>query len=284
MTINDLQNALLDQTSDKARSWLDNSLVKLESSSDLNNDFLLYSALCQRKLGPEGKTDKTLKLSQLPAFSLADAARVILLNKALGHTATGKQSEFLWNAYRRGDDQEKAAIMKGLALLDPGGAHSDLAIHNGRTNNSELFAALALNNIYPALFFDERAFNQMLLKALFMDLDISGVENLATRHNATLTKLAMDLVYERLAANRQPPPSIWLALQFNQLNETQCITVQAHIQSEDEKQRYYCAQALHLWAQPIHSPILREAVLQQNEQEQQVAIRSTLSKVAANQL
>ncbi len=88
-----------------------------------------------------------------------------------------------------------------------------LALATGRTNSLNLFSALALNNRYPAKHYDERAFHQLVLKALFMDLDISHIIDLKQRLSATLSQLAIDLIKERIAAHRPPPTSISYAIQ-----------------------------------------------------------------------
>jgi hypothetical protein len=80
-----------------------------------------------------------------------------------------------------------------------------------------LFAAIALNNDYPANHYEQRAYHQLVLKALFMDLDISQIIGLQQRKCPQLSALAIDLVNERLAADRQPPGSIWLAIDSEHL-------------------------------------------------------------------
>ena len=84
----------------------------------------------------------------------------------------------------------------------------------------DIFSALALRNPYPADMYDDDTFFHMLLKALFLDLNIALVMGLTSRRNSELTQLSIDLVNERLLAKRMPPASIWLAMHFDDLNDT----------------------------------------------------------------
>ncbi|MNP62969.1 hypothetical protein D3C76_1583120 [compost metagenome] len=65
-----------------------------------------------------------------------------------------------------------------------------------------MFAALALDTAYPSHHYNEQAFNQLVLKALGMGLDVRRLIGLTQRHSVTLNQLALDLLDEQLAAER----------------------------------------------------------------------------------
>ena len=97
----------------------------------------------------------------------------------------------------------------------------ELALQAGRTSNPQVFAALALDTAYPSRHYPERAFHQLVLKALGMGLDIGRLVNLAQHHSVTLNQLALDLLDEQLAASRTVSPGLPKAIAFDLLSPAQ---------------------------------------------------------------
>lgn len=91
----------------------------------------------------------------------------------------------------------------------------------GRTSNSQVFAALALDTLYPSRHYPERAFHQLVLKALGMGLDVSRLLGLSQRQGVTLNQLALDLLDEQLAAARPVSGGLYLAIAFSLLSPAQ---------------------------------------------------------------
>lgn len=147
----------------------------------------------------------------LGSFSLVDLARLVLLLEALdGETADG--ADWLRDYFRAGDKTEQLLVLRALALLDDDGRLKPIALDAGRRNDTALFAALALDNPYPAAYYDEREFNQLVLKALFLEQPLARVRGLAARANSELSRMCEDYAQEREAAGRAVPGDIWLAL------------------------------------------------------------------------
>ncbi|WP_058556876.1 EboA domain-containing protein [Thiohalocapsa sp. ML1] len=139
-----------------------------------------------------------------------DAARACLLLTALD---TGAEPPALVDAlFRAGDERERAALIKALCLLPEPARALATARAAGRSNSMLLYAALALENPYPACCYDERDFNQVILKCLFSGLPISRVTGLQSRANPSLSRMCEDYHDERIAAGRTLPADIWLAL------------------------------------------------------------------------
>jgi hypothetical protein len=65
-----------------------------------------------------------------------------------------------------------------------------------------------LHNPYPADYFDEAAWNQLILKAFFTDKDVTQIMGLDERKNARLAQTLADYAAERRAAGRSLPPNI----------------------------------------------------------------------------
>ncbi|TDQ17109.1 hypothetical protein DFQ04_1761 [Algoriphagus boseongensis] len=83
------------------------------------------------------------------------------------------------------------------------------AIDGCRTNMTIVFDAIALNNPYPPSHFPEANWNQMVLKAIFMQRPIYRIQNLEQRRNPALAQIASDFAHERWAAGRKVMPELW---------------------------------------------------------------------------
>lgn len=148
-------------------------------------------------------------------------ARALLLAQLLGQASVGERSGLLRQLFLWGDDHEKVATLKALDWLDSEGLCLELALQAGRTSNPQVFAALALDTAYPSRHYPERAFHQLVLKALGMGLDIERLVGLEQRQGVTLNQLALDLLDEQLAADRPVSPGLPRAIAFHLLSPAQ---------------------------------------------------------------
>ncbi|OPA84022.1 hypothetical protein BFW87_29430 [Pseudomonas fluorescens] len=152
---------------------------------------------------------------------VAELARALLLAQTLEHTPDAEHVSTVRQLFLWGDDHEKTALLKALDWLDSDGLCLELALQAGRTSNPQVFAALALDSAYPSRHYPERAFHQLVLKALGMGLDIGRVVGLPQRHGVTLNQLALDLLDEQLAAKRPVSPGLPDAIAFSLLSPAQ---------------------------------------------------------------
>ena len=74
---------------------------------------------------------------------------------------------------------------------------------------TSVFNAIVLNNPFPATYFTEDAWNQMVLKAIFMQQPLYQIYGLEARRNDKLAKIACDFAHERWAAGRVVSPELW---------------------------------------------------------------------------
>ena len=74
-----------------------------------------------------------------------------------------------------------------------------------RTNSSELFSFMAHTRQYPKSFFTEAEYNQMVLKALFVDISVQKIIGIKERKNTKLNTMINDYIEERELANRSLP-------------------------------------------------------------------------------
>lgn len=113
------------------------------------------------------------------------------------------------NIFGTADLDERVAILKGLAILPYQNRLTEIASEGVRSNSKLLFEAIALNNPFPCDCFNESQWNQMVIKAAFIDSSVGDIFGLERRANAALSDMAIDLVHERNAAGRDINPEIW---------------------------------------------------------------------------
>jgi len=205
--------ALAEQLDDSELHWWRQAREQLARQPDANTAALL-SGQCKRHLHDRALPDND-------SWSLIQLARALLLAQVLEQSSGGGQLSMLRQLFLWGDDQEKIAILKAFDWLDSHGVCVELALQAGRTSNSQVFAALALDTPYPSRHYPERAFHQLVLKALGMGLDISRLVGLSQRHSTALNQLALDLLEEQLAADRAVSVGLPLAIAFDQLSPVQ---------------------------------------------------------------
>jgi hypothetical protein len=199
-----------------ASDWLQQQLRHITEAQAKSEVLLLASAQTRRQLG------NCSVRSFLPGdWTLTQLARVLLLAQALHTHPLSEREQLFRQVFRSSDDDEKICWLKALSFFDANGLVLDLALQAGRTNNSLVFSAIALSNNYPAHHYEPHAFHQLVLKALFMDLDIRAIAGLKERLDKDLSRLAFELVAERLAAGRNPPATIAFAILFVHLDNRQ---------------------------------------------------------------
>jgi len=199
------------------RQWLDTAFKKLENANDLIYELSIVNTIAQRKSG-HGKLEKSpcfletgMGSIDISQWEKGDAARILLTLKAIDLDRPNG-SRVVKELYSLGDEGEKAALIKGLILYSQDDALKLIALEAGRTNSVLLFESLATNNPYPAAYYSEPEFNQLVLKALFIDVGINYVYGLTEKANPELSRMCEDYIEERLLANRTLPADIWLAL------------------------------------------------------------------------
>jgi hypothetical protein len=135
-------------------------------------------------------------------WSVDDAARAILV---LALEADERMVEQL---YREGDSREKRAIVRALPLLPRAGRFVELALDAGRTNEGDLFAALACDNPFPARHYGEPAWNKLVMKAAFVGAPLDRMIGLDRRANRDLCRMALDYVDQQESAGRTHPAEL----------------------------------------------------------------------------
>lgn len=184
--------ALRRQCSEDTWAWFARALGDDASAFD-KNQFLGVYAGAGRRFGP-----------------LGTQARQLLVRHACSVLADAAVEDLVDEIFYRGDNQERAALLAILDQLPEPARFCALASEACRTNVQSVFEAIACNNDYPARFFDDDTFNQMVLKALFIGTSAAAIRGLDARQNPDLIRMAEGYASERRAANRPVPQDVAL--------------------------------------------------------------------------
>lgn len=202
------------RAAEPARSWFLERLAKLDAGS-----FAAAHAGAGRRLGSasceltdaerSSLQDAGLLLpEQWPLSAVGRAALSVELSSRL---AAAAYEASLVQQFRTGDNGEREAILRSLSLLPEPGRFVELAIDACRSHVQSVFDAIACENPYPAAFFPEHNFNQLVLKAFFTGVQVKRIAGLAQRRTPELARMAQAYASERRAAGRSVPDDLELA-------------------------------------------------------------------------
>ncbi|MBP0631185.1 MULTISPECIES: EboA domain-containing protein [unclassified Cupriavidus] len=118
----------------------------------------------------------------------------------------------LEHCFRFADHGESCALYRALALLPSGERFVWRAGEGCRSNMRSVFEAVACDSPYPAQHFDEVAWRQLVIKAVFIDVPLWRIDGIDRRLSPELARMALDLADERCSAGRDVPPQLWLCL------------------------------------------------------------------------
>jgi hypothetical protein len=103
---------------------------------------------------------------------------------------------------------EYVAYLKGFAVFPAGAELYGRAREGVRSSIGPVFCAIACHNPYPVDYFDEEAWNQMVVKCVFTGAPIETIVGLNQRRNPEVIQMMRDLVAERNAAGRPLPDAV----------------------------------------------------------------------------
>ncbi|MCM8535666.1 MAG: EboA domain-containing protein [Lentisphaeraceae bacterium] len=172
------------------------------------NEFMTLSAAAPRRLGRKTVefTEEEQNILQgihptLTTQTPGNLGRVLLAAKV-------QSPECVEEMIIRGGDDEQAAVVIALNLRDDAAVYKDKVVHACRTNSTIVHGAVSQDNPYPAKYFDDQAFKQLVIKTIFMGLDFDKITNLESRFNGELGQSLTDFFDERKAAGRWLPDSV----------------------------------------------------------------------------
>lgn len=104
---------------------------------------------------------------------------------------------------------ELTAFYKALPILPNPESLCARASEGLRTNITDVFCAVAHHNPFPSEQFDEVAWNTMVLKALFIGVELAPIHGLDDRANTALMRMLCNYAHERWAAGRTVSSELW---------------------------------------------------------------------------
>ncbi len=198
------------QLDEDTAAWLEHKVSEIENQ----RSFVIAFGLIPRKVPRESlaidqELETQLKMVN-PGFdpnrwTLDDFCRLTLLLSL--DVKTNRQ--FLTSLVGAADMREQVVIFRALPLLPNAPDFVSLAIDGLRTNMTDVFDAIALDSGYPLKYFPDDAWNQMVLKAIFMQRPIYRIVGVDERCSAKLTGILRDFAHERWSAGRDVTPELW---------------------------------------------------------------------------
>jgi hypothetical protein len=194
----DLWAALDDRVSPEALAWLRESVAAIEAdAAAVRTRF----PMAGRKVG-RAPLDPDADADDVHAWTIDDAARTLLL-VALGD---GVEAE-LRDLYRFGDAAERRGLLRALRYLPVADRAMDILDDAIRTNDTRLVAA-ALGR-YATEHLDDAAYDQAVLKCVFIGVPIAPLDGLPGRATPETARMLAAFVHERVAAGRDIPAEVW---------------------------------------------------------------------------
>ena len=194
----ELLTTLKPHASAESLTWLESTLSKTRSEFSEHPFYYAFS-------GATRHFDKTTLIDGIPSDQLARKSLLLALAEQPKDTFLATLEKLLGSA----DIREAVVLYSTFADLPH---PEDLLVHAReatRSNVIDIFDAIALDNSFPRDHFPEEAWNQLVLKSLFISRPLYRMVGLEERANAHLAKQISDLAHERWAAGRELNPEAW---------------------------------------------------------------------------
>jgi hypothetical protein len=141
-------------------------------------------------------------------WSIDQLGRSLLL-LSMPQENSAKVAHWFEQLYQTSGLRELVALHQTLPLLAHPERYRFWADEGVRSHMTGVFEAIALNNPYPAEEFNEAAWNDLILKAIFIGAKLYPIVGLQQRANSQLSRMLVDYMAERQAALRSITPELW---------------------------------------------------------------------------
>lgn len=190
----------------EAISWLRTTISELSESFEKRPFYYAFSGVSRRfdkSARIEGSGD-----SLFHGWDEYRAARVALL-LVLAEQEKETFVETFFAVLNTADIREQIALFSALQWMPHQEELVEPAVDGLRSNIVDIFDAIALDNPFPQKHFTDEAWNQMVLKAIFITRPLHRIHGIAERKNQLLAEAISDLAHERWAAGRAITPEAW---------------------------------------------------------------------------
>ena len=232
----DIQNIVIKYGKQESIAWLKDKIEKMAGNKSSKDLFMTYSLLnvkfsALKPISFEDLDNNSSRYFNAHKANILQVARIFLLSEVLSQDIEFYTPKVA-NIIQVADTGELETFLKYLVLLPNPEAYKQTAVEALRTNIAIIFDAISLNNPYPAKYFNDQQWNQMYLKAAFMERDLSQIESVDERANEDLTRIISDYAHERWAASRKIDPMFWRPVS-KFLNEELLNDMNTLLESED---------------------------------------------------
>ena len=194
---------------EKTKSWLDQKLHSIKTDQDFFISFALINKKIPRdhlQLSPAQIQTIHLKY---PEFNIENWTLDQLCRFSLLMYYSLLSVKSLTKLISVADTREQISIFKSITYLENASHFTPIVVNGIRTNIVDIFDAIALKNPFAASYFSQDEWNQMILKAVFMERPIYQIKNIDQRKNEKLAHILFDYARERWAASRRVTPELW---------------------------------------------------------------------------
>jgi hypothetical protein len=228
----ELRTAMDARARPEGLAWLDEAIEEVELEGAAIRTLF---PMAGRKAG-RGMLDPEADPDDVHAWTIDDAARALLL-AALG----GKVEAELGELYRFGDTAERRGLLRALPYLPVSERAVAIVDDAIRTNDTRLIAA-ALGP-YATAHLDDAAYDQAVLKCVFVGVPITPLDGLPERATADGARMLAAFVHERVAAGRDVPDEVWDVIDRYQ-PDAELQAIQSELESPFEDRRRAAERAL----------------------------------------
>jgi hypothetical protein len=196
------ETLLTSQLPEAAASWFKQALHKVRARGEATDAFLIMWTGAGRRLGQ----------ALVDGRPADEVGRRLLLQAVLDARLPEVHAALVHELFVTGELRERQAVLRALPHLPQPARFVTTGVEAVRNNATSVIEAIACENPYPARFFDELAFNQLVMKCLFCEISLARVEGLAARVTPELRRMVTGFVDERRAAGRAVPADVALVL------------------------------------------------------------------------
>jgi hypothetical protein len=198
------------------REWLDEVVERISEGAPDRYFFTRFS-LAQRRLGKadlaleavDHAEAQELRAGWDPTGLTCDQAARTVIALALPSDDAQAWLASLDRLYAAADVGELVVLYRCLPLMPRSKLLAARCSEGVRTNIRAVFEAVAHRSPFPAEQLDEGAWNQMVLKSIFVGSELRLIQRLDERANERLAGMLRDFAHERWAAGREVPLDLW---------------------------------------------------------------------------
>jgi hypothetical protein len=232
-------NLVQSKLSESENRWLDQKTTVLSDLTTIKK-FPIFFSLAARFVSSDIPQWNVAELQQMeniyPGFGKAtwtkqDLARVVLMIQL----DTNHNKQILESFFESAEMLELVSFFKGLFLLENASEFTKSVEEGIRTNMVNVFDSFTAGNPYASTYLEEWAWNQLILKAFFMDRPLYTIHNLDQGKNENLANMLQDFVKERWAAGRTVSPEIWRMIEGNLRDDVKQLMLARSFEGTEKK-------------------------------------------------